>query len=124
MDNHPPRRSVESATVDELDMLAAEWNILTAFRMSPGKQAVILGSCCAFAKLLARCADFLEPDENCAPALLISTGKRTLHDLSETVEFLTRATAAVPELKQDSERFISRLGEIRERLVARLLSLR
>lgn len=124
MDNHPPRRSVESATVDELDMLAAEWNILTACRISPDRQAVILGSCCAFAKLLARCADFLEPDENCAPALLISTGKRTLHDLSETVEFLTRATAAVPELKQDSERFISRLGEIRERLVARLLSLR
>ena len=33
-ENSAPRRSVESATVDELDMLCAEWNILTAVPLS------------------------------------------------------------------------------------------
>ena len=124
MDNHPPRRSVESATVDELDMLAAEWNILTACRISPDRPAVILGSCCAFAKLLARCADFLEPDEDCAAPLLRSMGTRTLRDLNETVQFLSCAAEAAPELQEQTAHFISRLGEIRERLVSRLISLR
>ena len=123
-DSHSPRRSIESATVDELDMLAAEWNILTCTETFRKDQPLILGCSCAFAKLLARCADFLEPDADCTPFLLISTGKRTLRDLNETVQFLSRAAQSHPELQEDVERFISRLGEIRERLISRLISLR
>lgn len=123
-EEHSPRRSVESATVDELDMLAAEWNILASTGIFRQYQPLILGCSCAFAKLLARCADFLEPDADCTQPLLISTGKRTLRDLNETVQFLDRAAQLLPELQPRVERFISRLGEIRERLISRLLSLR
>lgn len=123
-EEHSPRRSVGSATVDELDMLAAEWNILTSAKAFRQDRTILLGCSCAFAKLLARCADFLEPDADCAQALLISTGKRTLRDLNETVQFLDRAAETLPELQVHVERFISRLGEIRERLISRLISLR
>lgn len=123
-ENHAPRRSVESATVDELDMLAAEWNILISSRSCRAQQNLFLGCSCAFAKLLARCADFLEPDEDCAAPLLRSMGKRTLRDLNETVQFLSCAAEAAPELQEQTAHFISRLGEIRERLVSRLFSLR
>ena len=123
-ENRSPRRSVESATVDELDMLCAEWNILTAVPLSFRQQTAALGCSCAFSKLLARCADFLEPGEHCTTALLISMGKRTLRDLNETVQFLDKMSEIIPELDQEIGRFISRLGEIRERLISRLDSLR
>ena len=123
-ENRSPRRSVESATVDELDMLCAEWNILTAVPLSFRQQTAALGCSCAFSKLLARCADFLEPGEDCTNALLISMGKRTLRDLNETVQFLDKMSEIIPELDQEIGRFISRLGEIRERLISRLDSLR
>ena len=123
-ENRAPRRSVESATVDELDMLCAEWNILTAVPLSFQQQTAALGCSCAFSKLLARCADFLEPGEHCTNALLISMGKRTLRDLNETVQFLDKMSEIIPELDQEIGRFISRLGEIRERLISRLNSLR
>ena len=123
-ENRSPRRSVESATVDELDMLCAEWNILTAVPLSFRQQTAALGCSCAFSKLLARCADFLEPGEHCTNALLISMGKRTLRDLNETVQFLDKMSEIIPELDQEIGRFISRLGEIRERLISRLDSLR
>ena len=123
-EEHTPRRTIESATVDELDMLAAEWNILISSRALRQNQSILIGCSCSFAKLLARCADFLEPDADCAPALLISTGKRTLRDLNETVELLRQSASRLPELMPHVERFTSRLGEIRERLVSRLISLR
>ena len=119
-----PRRTVETATVDELDMLCAEWNILTAAPFTPAQQSAALGCSCAFAKLLARCADFLEPGEDCSNALIISMGKRTLRDLNETVQFIRRACEIIPERKEQLEVFVSRLGEIRERLISRLEYLR
>lgn len=119
-ENSSPRRSVASATVGELDMLCAEWNILTAGNLASAGSFAALGCSCAFAKLLARAADFLEPGEDSAPALLVSLGKRSLRDLNETVELLAGFGAEYPEFQNDTDWLISRLGEIRERLISHL----
>ena len=115
-----PRRTVESATVDELDMLCAEWNIFIAVPLPPPLAAQALSCSCAFAKLLARVADFLEPDPDCAPALLTSLGKRSLRDLNETVDLLSKISIYHEIFREKADYFISRLAEIRERLIARL----
>ena len=115
-----PRRTVESATVDELDMLCAEWNIFISSPLPPPVAARALGCSCAFAKLLARSADFLEPETDCSPALLKSIGKRALKDLNETVELLSEMAASYKVFQEKTGMLISRLGEIRERLLARL----
>ena len=119
-----PRRTVENATVDELDMLCSEWNILTVSRLPHSARHDALVVSCAFAKLLARLSDFMEPDNNSAGALLISLGKRSLRDLNETVTVLNSFGSKYAVMLPETDEFISRLGEIRERVISRIQALR
>lgn len=118
------KRSVESATVDELDMLCAEWNIFTASVLPEKLRRSALCCSCAFAKLLARTADFMEPDEGTSNALLRSIGKRCLRDLNDTVAILGNIGVENLFFRERTAELISRLGEIRERIIARLDVLR
>lgn len=119
-EHNSPRRTVASSTVDELDMLCAEWNILTSGVLPGQIRYMALGCSCAFGKLLARTADFLEPGENSSAALIVSLGKRALRDLNETVELLADIAAVYPDFRERCSWLISRLGEIRERLISHL----
>ena len=122
---HPANcRTVESSTVEELDMLCAEWNIFIAAKLPALFYSHALGCSCAFAKLLARTADFLEPEPDTSKALQLSLGKRTLRDLNETVQLLSTMAGYHEFFREKAENLISRLGEIRERLIAKLDSLR
>ena len=117
-------RTVESSTVEELDMLCAEWNIFIAVKLPEVFYFRALGCSCAFAKLLARAADFLEPDQDASKALQLSLGKRALRDLNETVDLLSGMAECHEFFREKSAMLISRLGEIRERLISKLDSLR
>ena len=116
-------RTVESSTVEELDMLCAEWNIFIAVKLPEVFYFRALGCSCAFAKLLARAADFLEPDQD-SKALQLSLGKRALRDLNETVDLLSGVAECHEFFREKVTMLISRLGEIRERLIFKLDSLR
>jgi len=119
-----PRRATVSGTVDELDSLCVQWNLLASRRLRAELQLPGLGITCAFAKLLARTADFLEPERNCEIPLLISLGKRALQDLGDLkirLEYLARfQKSMLPEISF----FLSRLARIRETLVIRIETLR
>ena len=118
LEHNAPRRTVASSTVDELDMLCSEWNILTSGVLPSQVRYMALGCSCAFGKLLARTADFLEPGESSSRALIVSLGKRALRDLNETVELLSEIAAVYPFFRERCSWLISRLGEIRERLIS------
>ena len=78
-----------------------------------------LGAGCAYARLLARTADFLDvPDNN--PALKRCLGKRALADLDETVGAFEVLQEADPERKLVFEFHLRRLAGVREQLNALL----
>ncbi|MBR7107524.1 MAG: hypothetical protein IKC89_03810 [Lentisphaeria bacterium] len=118
-----PARTADTAVIEELDMLSSEWNILTATPMPESLTAQVLGCSCAFAKLLARTSDFLTPGENCTTALQISLGKRSLSDLKDTVNALVAIASRHPFFREQTPFFITRLAELRERLIEKLTSL-
>ncbi|MBQ9087757.1 MAG: hypothetical protein IJY46_03150 [Lentisphaeria bacterium] len=123
-DSVPAHRGMETAIIEELDMLCSEWNILTAVTMPEGLAAKALGCNCCFAKLLARASDFLDPGPDCTEALQLSLGKRTLSDLNDTANALDSIAASHPFFRERTPFFIGRLGEVRERLIEKLESLR
>ena len=117
-------RSMETAVIEELDMLCSEWSILTAVPMPEALAAQALGCNCCFAKLLARASDFLDPGPDCSEALQLSLGKRALSDLNDTANALDSIAASHPFFRERTPFFIGRLGEVRERLIEKLESLR
>ena len=123
-DSAPAHRGMETAVIEELDMLCSEWNILTAVTMPEGLAAKALGCNCCFAKLLARASDFLNPGSDCTEALQLSLGKRTLSDLNDMVKALDSIAAEHPFFRERTPFFIGRLGELRERIIEKLNSLR
>ena len=79
----------------------------------------------AFAKLLARTADFTEPGKFNTPALLTSLGKRAIADLEDLVAGLTDFYSEIsPESYAGVNYFISRLALIRDQLVEKLAEVR
>lgn len=119
------RRTVEAATVDELDMLCSEWNILISVPMPEAVLFAALGTSCAFAKLLARAADFFEPAPGeYTPALLLSLGKRTLRDLNDTAARISGFASCNSCFRDKCSELVNRLAEIRERIICRLEQLR
>ena len=112
----PPRRPGENV-VETIDALASAWNSRCALDMNPFCGP--LGAGCAYARLLARTADFLDvPDNN--PALKRCLGKRALADLDETVGAFEVLQEADPERKLVFEFHLRRLAGVREQLNALL----
>ncbi len=108
-----------SDIVDRIDRLAAEWNVTAATRLRSNLDLPGLGVGCAYAKLLARTADFVgTEDSECG--LKLSLGKRALADLNDLVGMLERIGreqhSLRPWLQVQNELF----GHVRERLVDQL----
>jgi hypothetical protein len=79
--------------IESLDKLASQWNCHCAMR--PQIHYAALTICCAYAKLLARCADFFDTPEEDA-ALRKCLGKRTLNDLQELHKILELLADSAP----------------------------
>ena len=123
-DDQPERRPTCFAPVDAIDQLGVTWNIITATKLDPRLLACGMGINCAFAKLLARVADFTEPPKDSTTALRRTLGKRSLTDLKELSLMLesiaTEQTSLMPEISGIE----SRLLIVREQLVDGLRELR
>lgn len=112
----PPRRP-GAEIVDEIDRLATEWNVCCASLLRSNLDLHGLGIVCAFGKLLARVADFIDADEETARGLKISLGKRALADLNELAGGLKRLCDLQRSLSSHAALTIELLGHVRERLV-------
>ena len=108
----PPRRPGESV-VETIDALASAWNSFCAVDMNPFGGPLSAG--CAYARLLARTADFLDVPEN-NPALKRCLGKRALDDLEQTVDVFEVLKEAAPERKTEFDFHLRRLSGVREQL--------
>lgn len=118
------RHPVCFAPVDAIDKMCVQWNVIFATRVRPELSPLAMGIICAFAKLLARVADFTESGREFSPALLTTLGKRSLTDLKELSLMLECIAAEEPSLAQDISGIHSRLLIVREQLLNRLRELR
>ena len=99
--------------IDSLDKLASQWNLHCA--VTPSVRYAALTLSCAYAKLLARCADFFDvPPED--KALKRCLGKRTLNDLLELNHFLSMLLQSAPYEKEFVKFQKKRLIALRELL--------
>lgn len=111
------RRRPGAEIVDEIDRLATEWNVCCAASLRSTLDLHGLGIVCAFGKLLARAADFVDTDQENARGLKISLGKRALADLNDLVGGLERLRELQHSLKAEIALTVELLGHIRERLI-------
>jgi len=111
------RRRPGAEIVEEIDRLATEWNVCCAASLRSTLDLHGLGIVCAFGKLLARAADFVDTDQENARGLKISLGKRALADLNELVGGLERLRELQRSLKAEIALTVELLGHIRERLI-------
>ena len=124
-ENTPPERHpVCFAPVDAVDRMCVQWNTLFASGIRREFTPHAMGIICAFAKLLARVADFTEPGREATPALLVSLGKRSLADLNEVMLMLENFSILQPSLAPEISAISSRLLIVREQLLCRLQELR
>ena len=106
-----------SELVIQLDHLAVEWNTLAVSRLRAGLELPGLGICCAFGKLLARTADFIDTIDPAERALRISLGKRALADLNDLVGALRQLGEQQHSMAAPLELFIELLSHAREQLL-------
>lgn len=123
-DDEEPARRPGSETVDQLDHLSAEWNMLAAAQLRADLELPGLGVSCAYAKLLARVADFVDTDENRDRALKLSLGKRSLTDLNDLTGELTRLAGIQHSIRNTLLLHNELLGHVREQLIDQLTRLR
>ena len=112
-----PQRRPGTEIIDEIDRLATEWNVCCASLLRSNLDLHGLGIVCAFGKLLARAADFIDTDAETARGLKISLGKRALADLNELVGGIRRLCELQRSLIPHAALTIELLGHVRERLV-------
>ncbi|MBE6390139.1 MAG: hypothetical protein E7043_08225 [Lentisphaerae bacterium] len=119
------RHPIIFSCVDALDQLAAEWNQFAVTLHDCKLQKTSLAVSCAFAKLLARTADFTEPSARLnSVALLVSLGKRTLTDIADLLIRLDNFSRLIPEEKSVITGFRQKLMLLRDQLIDRLFELR
>lgn len=123
-EEEPPPRRPGSETVDQLDHLCAEWNILAATQLRADLDLPGLGVSCAYAKLLARVADFVDTDEIRDLALKLSLGKRSLADLNELTGELSRLAGIQHSIRSALLLHVELLAHVREQLIDQLTRLR
>ena len=119
--DYEPRHPLCFSCVDSLDQLAVEWNIFSASLPQVEFFRTALGISCAFAKLLARSADFTEPAKYCTVQLLCTLGKLAVSDLDDLLCRLDDFEKSMPLQYIDSfSYFRRRLAVAKEQLAAKL----
>jgi len=111
------RRRPGTEIVDEIDRLATEWTVCCASSLRSTLDLHGLGIVCAYGKLLARAADFVDTNPETARGLKISLGKRALADLNELVGALEQLRDLQHSLKSEISLAVELLGHVRERLI-------
>lgn len=122
--DYEPRHPVCFSCVDSIDQLAVTWNNFSASLGDKDAVQSALAISCAFAKLLARSADFTEPAKQCTPQLLTTLGKLAVHDLEELAARLDEFASELPEHTGLSAYFLRRLALVREQLIEKLNELK
>ena len=112
-ENVPEGRRPGEHIIESIDTLASQWNIHCA--ITPQLQYAALTIGCAYAKLLARCADFFDVADN-NTALKRCLGKRCLCDLLELHNYLELLVQSAPEERQFAGFQQKRLIGLREEL--------
>ncbi|MBQ7206528.1 MAG: hypothetical protein IJS01_01890 [Lentisphaeria bacterium] len=118
-DPAPPRRP-EQALINQLDALAARWNMAWTGLLSPEYTPAGLSIACAYGRLLARLADFVDADDIGDRGLKITLGKRTLADINELAEALKYAANYHRTLRGPVIDQLETLSRIRDRVVTLL----
>ena len=118
------RRKPGEELIEQLDKMAAGWNMLFALRLRDTLREEGLAVSCAAGKLLVRLSDFVDVDENTMLALKLCLGKRALHDLNDLAAMLEKIAAAQHSLAADAAGFGEALRQMRERLIDLLAGLR
>ena len=119
--DYEPRHPLCFSCVDSLDQLAVEWNIFSASLPQGEFFRTALGISCAFAKLLARSADFTEPAKYCTVQLLCTLGKLAFSDLDDLLCRLDDFEKSMPLQYIDPfNYFRRRLAVAKEQLAAKL----
>ncbi len=118
----PPRQCSE--IVNQVDYLSSEWCIACAAQLNdrllaPGG----LGIACAYAKLLARIADFSDADPVSERSLRISLAKRALSDLNDLAGALREISRWQRSIHRISQWHIEQLAQLREQLTDALSAL-
>lgn len=109
----PEGRRPGEYIIETLDKLASQWNLHCA--ATPEIRYAGLTISCAYAKLLARCADFFDvPDGD--NALKKCLGKRALGDLLELNHYLEMLTKTAPAEKGFADFQQRRVIGLREQL--------
>ena len=111
--SRPEGRRPGEYLIESIDKLASQWNVHCALKQDI--QYAALSIACAYAKLLARCADFLDVPYNNIP-LKRCLGKRCLFDLLELNTFLEMFAESAPGECAFAEFQQKRLIALREQL--------
>ena len=119
-EEYGPRHPVCFSCIDSLDQLATAWNIFSSDFKDDELSRHALGTSCAFAKLLARSADFMEPSKYCTSQLLITLGKLALNDLDDVLNRLESCRKLLDSQTESFSYFHQRLAVVREQISARL----
>lgn len=123
-DDPVPARRPEQAVINQLDSLAARWNMMWVGMLRPEYTPAGLSIGCAWARLLARMADFADADETADRGLKITLGKRTLADINELAEALRYAADYHKDLRVHVDDLLGSLARIRDRVVTLLCRIR
>ena len=107
--------------IETVDKLATQWNLHCA--MTPEIAYAALSISCAYAKLLARCADFFDVDEN-ASALKRRLGKRCWGDLLDLNTYLEMLVQSAPGESEFAAFQQKRLIALREQISKALAKFR
>ncbi len=110
---HTEGRRPGEYLIESIDKLASQWNVHCA--LNPEIQYAALSIACAYAKLLARCADFLDIADNNIP-LKRCLGKRCLGDLLVLNTYLEMLAESAPHESAFAEFHQKRLIGLREQL--------
>ena len=118
------RRKPGEELIEQIDKIAAGWNMLFALRLRESLREEGLAVGCAIGKLLGRLGDFVDIDEKKMLALKLCLGKRALQDLNDLSMRLDRIAAAQQSLAGDAAYLGEALRQMRERLFDLLTGLR
>lgn len=119
-EDYEPRHPVCFSCVDSLDQLATAWNIFSSDFKDGELSRYALGASCAFAKLLARSADFMEPSKYSTPQLLLSLGNLALNDLEDVIYRLESCQNQLDSHAESFNYFYQRLAVVKEQITARI----
>ena len=102
-----------------LDAMTCQWNELAVEKLFPDFYPQALGVSCAYAKLLARAADFIHT-ENSETGLKRTLGKRVLADLNELADALRFVADHLETVKALAAEHRENLAQIHDQVTSLL----